>query len=66
MDCKEQERKQLGQIKGFCIFQKDMMVTWTWVVVVVVQGKLNSGYILKIKPIGFVSRWHMRYTVFSS
>lgn len=21
MDCKEQERKQLGQIKGFCIFQ---------------------------------------------
>ena len=21
MDCKKQERKQLGQIKGFCIFQ---------------------------------------------
>lgn len=41
-----------------------MMVAWTWVVVVVVQEKLNSGYILKIEPTGFVSRWHMRYTVF--
>lgn len=41
-----------------------MMVAWTWVVVVVVQEKLNSGYILKIEPTGFVSRWCMRYTVF--
>ena len=41
-----------------------MMVAWTWVVVVVVQETLNSGYILKIAPTGFVSRWHMRYTVF--
>lgn len=40
-----------------------MMVAWTWVVVVVVQEKLNSGYILKNQQ-GFVSRWCMRYTVF--